>query len=685
MLFTVSLKPGFGIGTTVCNDASIVFDFNPPIVTNEFCSTIGSAEDCENCIDDDGDGQIDRADPDCAAPANGGGAGVGDAAAGKAVDKCAKAIRKVGAKFTSTRVKQLGACEKAVADCVQLKPGDAACLVKAKATCAKVRTALPAAEAKLTSAIAKACGEPPVPAAHLLAAAGLGFDGEVGMCVGAESPGSSPLPMSPNASSGNTMCGRALVRRGSPAGSRATHPRRSRSRERRELPRDRRQRRRHGDRGRETESDSQMRRYDPEGRGQAVAGRAKAGQACGAAVFTCLRRSPAIRVCHQGWRHVHQGRRGNSETRGRLHDDHRESLRGSPLVAGDLLTSEGLGASALGARCAKLGIANLTTVADVTACLEKQLTCHVDHLLESTTPRLGELLDLGGVTLPDAAAEGGSIASAGKWLLVGSTNARHDPETALDAGGPMSAKPFLGILLAILASAALPPRPVDAAAITVTTTVDELNTDGDCSLREAVRAANTNAAVDACAAGQNDQTDTITVPAGTYTLTVAGNDEVAAGGDLDLRDNVAVDDLVINGAGAATTIIQACAVEQLSADCPAGQGIVDRVLQVGMPTSRSAASPFGMARAPVNNGARYGSGICADCQRTGCADAHRRRRHEERRRPAGNLADGGGIANGTARSRSPGDRQRQPASGRVAASRAVSGGDSTLVMTDEVP
>ena len=35
MLFTVSLKPGFGLGTTVCNDASIVFDFNPPIVTNE--------------------------------------------------------------------------------------------------------------------------------------------------------------------------------------------------------------------------------------------------------------------------------------------------------------------------------------------------------------------------------------------------------------------------------------------------------------------------------------------------------------------------------------------------------------------------------------------------------------------------------------------------------------------------
>ena len=53
----------------------------------------------------------------------------------------------------------------------------------------------------------------------------------------------------------------------------------------------------------------------------------------------------------------------------------------------------------------------------------------------------------------------------------------------------MSPKPFLGILLAIAASAALPLRSAEAATITVTTTVDELNADGDCSLREGVRAA----------------------------------------------------------------------------------------------------------------------------------------------------------------------------------------------------
>src|SRR4051812_46865232 len=40
-----------------------------------------------------------------------------------------------------------------------------------------------------------------------------------------------------------------------------------------------------------------------------------------------------------------------------------------------------------------------------------------------------------------------------------------------------------------------------AATIVVSTTVDELNDDGDCSLREAVRAANLDVAADACRAG----------------------------------------------------------------------------------------------------------------------------------------------------------------------------------------
>jgi hypothetical protein len=64
----------------------------------------------------------------------------------------------------------------------------------------------------------------------------------------------------------------------------------------------------------------------------------------------------------------------------------------------------------------------------------------------------------------------------------------------------------------------------------------------DCSLRGAITKANALAGA-----------DTITLPAGTYTLTLAGAGEDAnASGDLDLTS-----DITLNGAGAATTIIDA--------------------------------------------------------------------------------------------------------------------------------
>jgi CSLREA domain-containing protein len=90
-----------------------------------------------------------------------------------------------------------------------------------------------------------------------------------------------------------------------------------------------------------------------------------------------------------------------------------------------------------------------------------------------------------------------------------------------------------------------------ATVIAVTTTEDELNSDGDCSLREAVQAANTDTAVDACPAGSGK--DTISLPAHTYTLSIPSTDEDAnADGDLDI-----ISDIVLQGADAATTIIQA--------------------------------------------------------------------------------------------------------------------------------
>lgn len=99
---------------------------------------------------------------------------------------------------------------------------------------------------------------------------------------------------------------------------------------------------------------------------------------------------------------------------------------------------------------------------------------------------------------------------------------------------------------------------VQAASIPVNTTTDELNTDGDCSLREAVQAANTDAAVDACPAGSG--ADTITLSAATYTFSLAGaNEDANATGDLDLTDAAG---LVITGAGTNSTLIDAAGIDR---------------------------------------------------------------------------------------------------------------------------
>lgn len=98
---------------------------------------------------------------------------------------------------------------------------------------------------------------------------------------------------------------------------------------------------------------------------------------------------------------------------------------------------------------------------------------------------------------------------------------------------------------------------VYAATITVSTLDDELNTDGDCSLREAVRAANLDQAVDACPAGSG--TDTISLAAGEYILSLAGQSEdEALTGDLDISG-----DLFIVGSGKETTSINGSGLDRV--------------------------------------------------------------------------------------------------------------------------
>jgi CSLREA domain-containing protein len=69
------------------------------------------------------------------------------------------------------------------------------------------------------------------------------------------------------------------------------------------------------------------------------------------------------------------------------------------------------------------------------------------------------------------------------------------------------------LMVVLLAShkdaSALSTRAVPGTTIKVNTNADESNADGDCSLREAIQAADTNAAVDACDAGSATQRDAI--------------------------------------------------------------------------------------------------------------------------------------------------------------------------------
>ncbi len=97
---------------------------------------------------------------------------------------------------------------------------------------------------------------------------------------------------------------------------------------------------------------------------------------------------------------------------------------------------------------------------------------------------------------------------------------------------------------------------VYAASITVNTTADELNNDGDCSLREAIQAANTDTPMDNCVAGSG--ADVITLAAGTYPLTIATtNEDANANGDLDITD---ADGLTIIGNNA---IIQQTVIDRV--------------------------------------------------------------------------------------------------------------------------
>ena len=102
----------------------------------------------------------------------------------------------------------------------------------------------------------------------------------------------------------------------------------------------------------------------------------------------------------------------------------------------------------------------------------------------------------------------------------------------------------------------------------------------DCSLRGAIIAANATVG-----------SDTINLPAGTYTLAIAGaGEDMAASGDLDIRD-----DVTIAGAGAATTVIDGAMLDRVIHSDPAGTGISVAIHDVTIQHGKTVAISFVLA------------------------------------------------------------------------------------------
>jgi CSLREA domain-containing protein len=95
-----------------------------------------------------------------------------------------------------------------------------------------------------------------------------------------------------------------------------------------------------------------------------------------------------------------------------------------------------------------------------------------------------------------------------------------------------------GLIVVLLLSWLAGAGPARAGGIAVTTTADSLAVDGECSLREAVLAANAGAEVDTCD-GRGDTPEILLQPGQVYLLSLKGADGPEAG-DLDLLAGMAI-------------------------------------------------------------------------------------------------------------------------------------------------
>ena len=398
---TATVTPTATATVTPTPTATVTLTPSPtPTVTPSATSLTPTAtptpiEICDNCIDDDDNLLVDRADPGCPPPADGGATGLADPKTqGKPATKCGQASTKAGAKYVQAIVKRVQKCLDGVYKCIQLKPTDTKCLPKAAAKCQKEIDAVADKEQpKLAKALTKKCDE--LFPEELLGSFGLGFEAEAAACnvgsvddvddivaclsthhrcragelIGLQMPRARELlilaDIDPDA---DVPC----LPPGAAGGGMGL-----------------------GDR-----DDAKAATKCAKGLGKTAAklvkGRMKLIQKCADLAFKCIQLKPTDIKCLPKARSTcnKQLTKLIDVDGAKLTAGIGKSCGDAKLASADLTAVTGVGFTAHAARCAALGIPTIDNVADVTECLRRQHICRTDQLLERAFPRLVEMLDL---------------------------------------------------------------------------------------------------------------------------------------------------------------------------------------------------------------------------------------------------------------------------------------------------
>lgn len=352
-------------------------------------------EICDDCIDNDGNGFTDRDDPACGARADGDGHGLDDPeGAGKALFACQQALGKAGAHLATARVRALHACLTGIFGCVQ-EDGSSDCFAAASARCTKQLGKLVAIRANVVSNIVDRCGDPPLQAARLGDAVGLGFDAEVAACAAA---GVGSLTNAADVAA--CVIARHECRVDRLVGD--------------ELPRAR--------------ALLSLAGRDPATDAPCLPATNASGSAGDGALATCAEalakagarlvtaRTNVLQRCAEGAARCIQRRPDDAQCLGKARDkclrlrtalDDRGSgadaaftaafrKRCAPptLATSALIDATGLALGERAAACAALGVGPLDSATAIADCLARLHACRADQVLESRVPRLAELLRL---------------------------------------------------------------------------------------------------------------------------------------------------------------------------------------------------------------------------------------------------------------------------------------------------